>query len=58
MHAGFGFERLVRSTATALLSGRTVEALGEGEEPEASGHGEGNGYVYLMSAVCLAVHFL
>src|SRR3954470_8518147 len=29
-----------RSTATALLSGRTVEAPGEGEEPEASGHGE------------------
>ena len=35
MHAGFGLERLV-SKHRALLSGRTVEALGEGEEPEAS----------------------
>ena len=52
MHAGFGHERLVsKHRDRALLSGRTVEALGEGEEPEASGHGEGNGYVCLMSAV-------
>lgn len=52
MHAGFGLERLVsKHRDRALLSGRTVEALGEGEEPEASGHGEGNGYVCLMSAV-------
>jgi len=52
MHAGFGFERLVpKHRDHALLSGRTVEALGEREELKASGHGEGNGYVCLMSAV-------
>jgi hypothetical protein len=44
MHADFGLERLCRSTETVHISGRTVEALGEGEEPEASGHGESNGY--------------
>lgn len=41
MYAGFGLERLVsKHRDRALLSGRTVEAPGEGEEPEASGHGE------------------
>lgn len=48
MHAGFGLERLVSKHRDRSP---IVEALGEGEEPKASGHGEGNGYVCLMSAV-------
>ena len=43
-----GLEELVSKRRDRALSGRTFEALGQGEEPPTSGAESGDGFICLM----------